>query len=355
MARKTAPSSPQPAVTICATPRCGEPAIDAVICWRCHDQLRDDLREIAGQDGQPGLVDELLVTMTMQAESDRAGYTLAEPDLDHEGTDEPIATTPLPYDPGAGEALRALHAELSTWCRHLIESRWPYPIHADGHYRYFAPEPQLGAVHGPWRPLPSYPRDEPKALARWLLEHLASIRQDEAGGELVEAIAQRVKRARPSLDPIAELEYLGPCIHCDCDTKRCRGGHPEPTDLYVPRGVRQARCPICGASWPVEARRVWLLDQARPVLLTATEATRALAGLLEDTLAGRPLTASMIRNWGARGRLTKHRPHPRDWDVDEATGEPIEPAPRYQVGELLDLLIRLKQDEVKRQEQRHAC
>lgn len=313
-------------VNICTAPRCDHPVLDAFVCRTCIDQLHRDLRELAGTDERPGLIDDLAVTM---AKLDEDGQTaMREPGLDPHPLDQPIGETPLPFAPAAGELLRALHGELGTWVRHITESR--------------GSDAAKGLA------------DDPVELARWLDRHPDSICLDPAGGELVHAVGVLVIRARRVVDPAGETEYMGPCIHCDCSGPRCRGGHPDPADLYVPRWAVQVRCPVCKATWRVEERREWLLTQAREQLLTAVEASRALPGLLDELMPGRPLTSAMIRNYGNRGRLTQHRPHPNDWDVDDH-GEPIEPAPRYQVGEMLDLVIKLRGEEVDRVRRRAAC
>jgi hypothetical protein len=106
----------------------------------------------------------------------------------------------------------------------------------------------------------------------------------------------------------------------------------------------------------VGQRRAWLVTQVRDQPVTSAEASRALPGLVGDLLAGKALTANRVRGYARHGRLTQHRPHPHDWDVDEA-GRPIVPAPRYQIGELIDRLQRIAADEAAyraRESQSHS-
>lgn len=117
-----------------------------------------------------------------------------------------------------------------------------------------------------------------------------------------------------AVDKPLQHTFLGPCDQCGEDLY----AHPKA------RGV-VCRNSECEAEYDIGYRREWLLRQAEGQLLTATEMSWALPELLQ-----RKLTASTIRNYAHRGRLTQHPPHPH---------RPREPL--YLVREVLDLLAEL--------------
>jgi hypothetical protein len=112
-----------------------------------------------------------------------------------------------------------------------------------------------------------------------------------------------------TVDKPLQHVYAGPCDECG-------------VDLYAHPKASSVSCRNCARDYDIDSRRKWMLTKAEDQLLTATEMSRALPGLLQQAL-----TASMIRGLAHRGRLTQHPPHhtrPRD--------------PLYRVGDVLELL-----------------
>lgn len=336
----------------CATPGCGHPAHDGFVCRNCVDQVRRDLRAIDKQ-----LADDLLVTM---ARWDETGIERTrEPGLDPLPTDQPIAETPLPYHPPAGQVLGDMHRDLGMWVRVVAGQLTGWPLDADMTYQCMGATPHrrlmpgegTGPVHGPWRPIPLLPRDTPRELAKWLGRYLETLKGCADAGEIVAGIGRHVAAAKRIIYP-EPFEYAGPCNHCTCGVERCRkpyGAHGDPVDLYAPRTADTVTCPHCRVSYPMAERRKWLLEQARQELMTATEASRALSGLLADTLPeGKKLTAAMIRGWAARGKIAKRPPHPRD--VERGRTDP-----RYVVGELIDKCREMAEEDADRGQKRRKA
>lgn len=312
----TGPAATSTAGHSCTGDGCGRPAPDGFICRTCGDQLKVDLLALGGTATVPGLAVELLVTMARQdTPLDRHG--IREPGLDPDPTDQPIAEVALPFDPAAGEALAEARTLLGGHARRLLAR---------------------GGLPGA-----AYPGDDVTDLARWLGHHRVTIFADPRAAAISADVARIVARARRIVFPQAD-QYMGPCGHCDCATGSCeRCADLQPTQLYVEQGASHVTCPAprCGRTWRVEDRLDWLMTQADGQLVTATEASRALPGLVgEDLLGGRPLTADKIRGWARRGRITVYRPHPHDWTVDDA-GHPVQPAPRFRVGDLRCHLARI--------------
>jgi hypothetical protein len=373
----------------CATPRCDHPSPDGFVCSVCIDALHRDLRALAGRrpddpvgpvdaDDQiaaavdHGLIAELVTTM--------ARLDVHEPDSadpvpwdshDDCGDDDAAApdarraglTFRLPYRIPAAETLRNLHAELTTWVRHLIEQRFGPDL--DGFRRDRAYRAG-GGTHGPWRRRPSLPANDPRELALFLDRYREAIRQDEAGGELVAAIARHTIRAKLVIFPRAG-EYMGTCscppLCCTADhddpavalelgtEARCKAGRPhwlQPVDLYIPAGDAVVTCPRCGSHWDTEERREWLLERCRDQLVTAADASRALVEFAKRHLPpGRSFTASAIRGYGHRGRLTTFAGRGED-DADAERDD----ARLYQVGELMDLVVTIGKEDAARKARR---
>jgi hypothetical protein len=92
------------------------------------------------------------------------------------------------------------------------------------------------------------------------------------------------------------------------------------------------------------ARREWLLAVARDQLVSAPDASRALPALL-----GKPVTASMIRGYGHRGRLVQHEGDehgPRD-----AAGRLV---PLYRLGDIVDVVVAVEAEQAAKRNGRKA-
>jgi hypothetical protein len=196
----------------------------------------------------------------------------------------PSSERPLPLKLGPMETRRDLTATLAFWAEHTSS--------------------RLG------HELPALFRDNAVQLAGWL--HTFTLVDDPEVGEMCDEIGYAVIRARRAIDKPAEMLYAGPC---ECDN-----------DLYAHPRAPEIECRECGAVYDVEGRRNWLLDAAEDQLLTATDMSRALPGLINQ-----PLTSAMIRGWARHGRITQHPPLPR---------RPRDPT--YRVGDILGVLLEMQ-------------
>jgi len=269
---------------VSATPTCSVPSCDHLspngfLCAECVRLLDQDLRAV------PDLLFELDITVSRQ---------------DHLGGDESFCRSqehPLPLRINPMEARRDLEATLLIWAAHLALER--------GHLV------ELMQLHSS------------AAFANYLVEMLPDVVLNPSAGHLANEVGYIVKVGRRAVDRPMQLRYAGPCDLCA-------------TDLYANPWADDIECKGCTHVYGVNARREWLLDQAELYLLSATEMSRALPGLLAKDHSGRQpmLTAAMIRGWAYRGRLFRHPPHP---------ARPNEPL--YRVGDVLDLVNDLqKQD-----------
>jgi hypothetical protein len=139
----------------------------------------------------------------------------------------------------------------------------------------------------------------PPGLSRWLLRWNGAAAQHPDAADYLTELIHAVRDAQRTIDRAPDLRYVGPCEDCD-------------QDMYVLAGRPPANvyCATvgCGASYPMEERRAWLLESCYNQLLTAHEMSRAIAELIP----GQPITPNRISQWAARDKLTKYLPHPRD-------------------------------------------
>lgn len=265
---------------ICTAPKCGKPAPNGHLCGSCRAQLVDDLRAL------PGVFAQLDITISRQ---DRLGDSSRRAAGDER---------PLPMRVFAMEARRDISATLVIWALHVAARQ--------------------GRVRGAARWF------EPRQTAIWLATRIADVDSDPLAGTLADEIGWARVLGRRAVDKPLELKYAGPCDACQ-------------EDLYAHPNAPEIECRQCAAAYRVEARRDWLLKAAEDHLLTATEISRALPGLLPRDDNGRqpPLTAAMIRGWAHRGRLSQHPAHPSqpNW-------------PLYRVGDVLDLVDDLHKQEI---------
>lgn len=259
--------------TLCSAPNCSFPQSNGFLCRNCADVLKRDLGAI------PWLLEDLEVTISRQ-------------DKLSESSDRSSDEHPLPIRIDAMEARRDLNGVLAAWAMHIAG--------------------RLDGLSGSgWDEL---------RLANYLLDHLSTILTDPAAGQCADEIGNARGLAQRTIDHPTPRVYVGPCEDCD-------------KDLYARPSAAEVECktPDCGAVYPIEARRRWLLGKADDHLLTAVELSRALPNLLQ-----RPLTAAMIRGYAHRGRLTQHPPLKLD-------GPPL-----YRCGEVITLLNEIANEQAGR-------
>ncbi|WP_116201294.1 hypothetical protein [Amycolatopsis circi] len=278
----------------CAT-GCGRPT-DTALCRTCLDDLTKALREVEW------LYPELDVTITRQAKTKRGGVGFVT------GGSE----SSTPSNLGASKVADDLRDNLAGWVQNLWND-------------YSVDRAPLDIVIHPW------------PLARWLLRHPSWMAGCSYAADLFNEITSRVKRAWNTVLGPRDRLYLGICS-ADLMVGGDENGEPLEhcdRDLYGLPDRAFVAC-ACGWEWDIQERRAWMLKAMEDQLLTATELSRALPTYL-DRPDDKPVTASMIRGYAARGRLLPHS--------DAASEDPLldevprgRRAPRYRVGDVLDLL-----------------
>lgn len=206
---------------------------------------------------------------------------------------DPLAARALPFDEHASERRRLLLQTLTMW--------------ADA----------VAAAAGWTRPL-----DTPVALSTFLVRQISWIRSWEQGPELVERVTGLIRTASRAVDRPPDLKYAGPCgatlVGDDGLAQICA------EEVYAVEGRPDAECRGCGAQYPVDERRSWLLSKVEDMLLPASEVAAAVRGL------GVEVTAAMVRSWAHRRELVSKGVRRRlltDGGVSEQ--------PLYRVGDVL--------------------
>lgn len=249
-------------VATCTT-GCGQPSGGYYLCGQCTQRLAFDLRTVGE------LVRYLDGTIARQtANGSGVGVTSRS------------AERPLPVNLHAADVARDLHNVLGMWFLDIADRLGRAPV-IDNHA---------------------------SAFAAWLLGNVSTLRTHPAADELHDEISDAIARAWRVVDRPPEQRFAGPCDEC---------GH----DLYGRPNAAELRCGQCGATYDADARRGWLVDQARDQLATASTIARALPALV-----GQNVTPAMIRGYAHRGRLASK-------PLDRAGRK------RYRVGDVIDLVL----------------
>jgi hypothetical protein len=276
--------------TLCTTPGCGNPSPSAFVCVQCGDELKKSLSYLPGL-----LIDLEEVTLTRQDKMgmpptfNRTGIDLSKdrkplpPHLRSKDAGYALPSTPWPYSQAASVELDDAVNTLTTWTRHVVEVRGLRPL---------APHVEL---HRDIRTATA------TACARWLHVNVEAVRQDEAGGQIVDEIAYLVRTLTHAVDVQDEGEFMGQCdapIKVDISanvvsiaTDPCGG------KLYAKTGRATARCPKCNTEHDVAARKREAIEQLDDAIATAREIANGLTTLLQ------PVTPSMIRQMAFRGQI----------------------------------------------------
>jgi hypothetical protein len=225
-------------------PSCGCEQGAGLLCARETDLLEKALGDVRW------IVTELGVTMSKQARMGTPGKG-------------GLARERSPLHLGALEASDTLGNVLSTWMNDVI----------GGQIRL------------------------PSTEASWvLLANIPDIRKHPAVEELLDEITDAIEQARRAVDRPADRAYLGQCY------TELPGEDGELVTCYAEIWSRpdasETTCKVCGVTHAVAERRAWLVEQARPMVVTAREASRYLAdvGAIE-------VNEKTIRSWVTRGKL----------------------------------------------------
>lgn len=267
---------------------CGNPA-DGYLCHPCARVLERILAEL------PATLTDLQTTITRQSRTSRGGG----------GKPTKAAESPLPFDVHASELADRVRNGLSTWIRHLCETRGVEP-------------PSLPRTATVWantaRGPVAVPAEPISAMAVWLVQHVQTIRQDELAGQLLAELKLLQAELRAGVDN-RQHRYAGPCTATlrplevtasstgegedETIVPQLHAGEPVQCGADLKRRVGAATivCKECGADYLAAERGDWIDDRAAEHVATAAQLALVL------TESGYSMKAATIRKWGERGRL----------------------------------------------------
>lgn len=276
---------------LCTVPDCNVPTPDSFVCPACARQLEADLADL------PALLDDLETTLTRQdrlADAARppTSYRVAEdysperrplpPHLRSKDAGYALPSTPWPYSQAASHELDDAVNTLSTWVRHIVEARGIRP---------FAPHVEL---HRDIRTATA------TACARWLLLNLASVRQDEAGAQIVDEVGYLARSLRHSVDARDLGTFVARCSNrvrvMLADDVITISPDPCGADLYDYYG--SVKCHDCGATYDAETLHLAIGEALVGKRGTATQIAAWLSA------SGERVTAEQIWRWKNRGQIT---------------------------------------------------
>lgn len=282
----------------CTAGDCDRPA-DGYLCHRCGQILEKILAEL------PATLTDLQTTLTRQARTSRSGG----------GKPTKAAASPLPFDVHASELADRARNGLSTWIRHLVESRGVEVIEGPTH-------PPGGCQHDSCRIIrnraPVIERTEDMAL--WLVQYIETIRQDEVAADLLTQLQGIQSELRAAVDN-REAKFAGQCtaILSESELAVTVAGteagaltvaveQSPPVEricgatLRMRPNSKTVTCKACGAEYPTLEISRRILMQSQDYQGTATFIANAL------TDAGYPVKAETIRKWAQRSRDAELRP-----------------------------------------------
>ena len=221
----------------------------------------------------------------------------------------------LPLNLAAAARLDVVGATITTWARHVAETRG-VPVGASSVHGAGRTGP--GEYPGMGRTLTGHLSGSLEAAARHLAGQTEWARHRQEWGELYADVAAAERVLRGVVDGPPPRRWLGQC-GAPGETGPCR------LDITATPGKDTARC-RCGATVVVTDRLAELAQLVRGYSYTASEIAEAYP----------EIRANAIRVWASRGRIL-------------ATGE-VDGRPTYDLGEVLDRA----RDELRRRAEREA-
>jgi hypothetical protein len=284
--------------------RCGRPT-DATICRPETRTLADQLLTAAGH------AEDAEAVITRQVRYSGGGPRTGE-------------ERPMPTNLAASARLKAVGNTVTTWARHICETRRAElparrplygPLCAD------FPCKHVSCERIQWRVPPSSLTD----ACGWLATQIEWLRKRPEAGEAFKELHDACAQLTRLVDRPADRELVG---MCDCGKV-----------LYARDGLAVVQCPqpTCKLTWNVDESRDILRLGLREKLFTASECARLAAFWNERT---QPQIRALITTWTRpdRARLTA-----RGWiPNDDYTGAEDDDQPQgwatYLLGDVLDLL-----------------
>lgn len=278
---------------------CEADARGAFLCKPCTRQLEQAIAEL------PADLADLQAVATRQA----AGPLGLGHGRQWDGppADGALGDAPWDYAPGAADQLWAAGNTLSTWIRHLCETRKVDPPQAARGTWTTRRELTVARNRWAWRVTPVFtpsPEQPVGPLCTWLLDNLDAIRYDEAAGQIHDEITGlHEENRRWAIGKAGTEDYYGLCDATQVGFELGDDGQLVPVaatcgaDLYATEGEQRVKCGACGTPYTLAQRRLALRVELADSIGTIREVVAALLHV------GRYVSAEGINSAIRRGRV----------------------------------------------------
>ena len=284
---------------------CHRPSPDAMLCWTCTRTLEQAIAEL------PADLRDLQLVDTRQAAGPLGVNWYRQWDGPFE--EGSLGDAPWEFAPGPNDQIWCTANTVSTWVRHLCESRGLQPPTATrgkwlAHRRLVIRRNRADWLTGRvWIPSPEQPIT---LLVHWLLAHIDSIRQDEAAAQILDEFTglheqnERWILGRSGLEVFAgrcDATQVGFTPVQRLVIERNRAGWRDDlapvvvtcgANLFGHDGEDELRCRYCGT-------RYKLADRLADMQQRQIDDQLARAHVIADALTTleRPLGRDLLRKW----------------------------------------------------------
>lgn len=282
-------------------------AAQLFLCRQCQTQLADTLLSLLPtvDNGrpQPGLIEHLedvelrRTRLGGGAPRNRADGSpaLYQPDTDTSTHEKPRRTRQA----RASDELAALRNSLTTWVRHVCETRGVdfMPAHSVGHAF-------IGPLLPGWRRLARDYSPETAELAAWLAARTDAIALDEAAGEMFADITEHHATIMRLIDKPLGRKFLGKCPTWNDRARRTCGRELEAREDAI-----EITCPRCRQTHNCN-RLQYLMstDRAREKYTV-----RQILALNRDLPEEYRVSERTLRRWRQPWKGRPPRLKPRGW------------------------------------------
>lgn len=281
---------------------CGQPTTGTTLCATCRETLEIALANIAAYYAE---LDTVRAKQTRYGSGSPSGIGREIPlPLDDRFTDPDHDHWRIQAD---------TQNTLTTWARIVLEETRTVHGPACAH-------PCLHVSCAAVRRGQDRPTDDPASCCRYLTRHLNRITSAPYADEILDELTNLEHRLQRIIDRPADRWYAGIC-------SAPASGATCTAELYARTDRGAIKCPTCGTAHDIAARRAFLLNEAEHMLVTASEAARAVV-VWSDYARGENRLVKRIGAWRDRNRITV-RGHISEFGVDR---------PLYRLGDVLDLL-----------------
>lgn len=285
---------------------------DAALCKRCTAEIERALAEL------PADLADLQAVATRQAAGPLGlghGHYCerVDPREAWQPSDAPT-DEPWVFAAGAADQLWAVGNTLSTWIRHLCESRGIESPRASRGTWTTRRRLRITRNRAHWWVervfIPS--TDQPlSVLIDWLLSNLDAVRCDVAAAQIHDELTSLpIENRRWIMLPPPEEEFHGLCDSPDVRADLIDGAITPRvstcgTRLWSREKAQRIDCPTCGATYTRAERQASMLAELVDTLGTVRQVAATL------TTLGRPVTVNQINHWVKRGQIAARGTVPR--------------------------------------------